>query len=119
LCVLVDGQLVSWRYERENGKSKESEPGAASSAEQRFEIHRSFCRHATLLASTDEISLVAITLPVFRFMTANIAHDAPHPQIATPTMYLDTDDFLPGTKSDSWGFRFKIESSLLVVVAQY
>ena len=30
--------------------------------------------------------------------------------------HLDADDFLPGTLSDSWGFRYKIESSLLVVL---
>jgi hypothetical protein len=30
--------------------------------------------------------------------------------------HLDADDFLPGTLSDSWGFRYKIDSSLLVVL---
>jgi len=30
--------------------------------------------------------------------------------------YLMTDDFMPGTKSDSWGFRFKRNSNLLVVI---
>jgi hypothetical protein len=31
-------------------------------------------------------------------------------------IHLDADDFLPGTLSDSWGFRHKIDSSLLVVL---
>ena len=30
--------------------------------------------------------------------------------------HLDADDFLPGTLSDGWGFRYKIDSSLLVVL---
>jgi hypothetical protein len=30
--------------------------------------------------------------------------------------HLAADDFLPGTRSDGWGFRYKNESSLLVVV---
>jgi hypothetical protein len=30
--------------------------------------------------------------------------------------HLDADDFVPGTLSDSWGFRYRIESSLLVVL---
>ena len=30
--------------------------------------------------------------------------------------HLDTDDFLPGTLSDGWAFRYKIDSSLLVVL---
>jgi hypothetical protein len=31
-------------------------------------------------------------------------------------VHLAADDFLPGTASDSWGFRHKLESSLLVVL---
>src|SRR5882762_1750260 len=30
--------------------------------------------------------------------------------------HLTADDFLPGTKSNGWGFRFKIDSSLLVIL---
>ena len=30
--------------------------------------------------------------------------------------YLFADDFMPSVKSDGWGFRFRIDSSLLVVV---
>jgi hypothetical protein len=30
--------------------------------------------------------------------------------------HLAADDFLPGTTSDGWGFRFKIDSTWLVIV---
>jgi len=31
-------------------------------------------------------------------------------------VYLDAEDFLPGTASDGWGFRYRKDSSLLVVI---